>query len=114
MIIADMCREFGWTVEYVLAMPVQRMFVLRKAIIDSRIEEQVLSLVDQCDIQAISIGDSKYYSELRSHYAMRLPGSRQHKDNLRLFDPTNRADMNVVVSVMGDAFRQMRRLQGLG
>lgn len=117
--IAEVCKEFGWTVDYILKMPVRQFFAIRNSMYQLSNEESAMKYIELCDIQAIAIGDARYYSELRSSYRNRLIDTddierkNRRESSPRCFKADDMNDMEIVKGIMKDAFRQKAKLSGL-
>ena len=64
MLIAEVCDQYHWTLDYCLNMPASAFYVMAK-------QAKVLryrSLVDACDIMKIPACDFKYADSLRAIY----------------------------------------------
>lgn len=110
--LMELCKETGWTIEYVLSMKAIRFFALRRALFSILSDEKMTDLIQRCDIQAISIGDVNYYKELREHYRGQVSGAKK-KLPLRTFDMDNSEDRKKVDSILASTFAQKARLMGL-
>ncbi len=63
-----MCKEFGWTVEYVLKMPARRFFAMRTETINYERKSRANFLLDLCDVAAIPLCNADYYKEVKSYF----------------------------------------------
>jgi len=110
-----MCREFGWTVDHILEMPARRFFAVRKSLFEIKKEERYLSLMDQCDVQSIALGDGKYYNEVKNMYKANIapPKRIEKQNNPRLFVADDPADSARFEAIMRSAFQTKARCEGI-
>jgi hypothetical protein len=95
--IAEVCREYGWTVDHVLAMPVRRFFAMLEAARMLRAKD----MLDLADIAAIPACTPKYAEGLKSSLSAPLRRSSQPR-------PAPRADYSG-----SDARRRLIQMMGL-
>jgi hypothetical protein len=67
-LITYLCKEMGWTVEYVLNMPARRFFAMLIELKEQHRKQSAAFLYDLCDVAAIAICDVKYLKELKGYY----------------------------------------------
>lgn len=94
--LTHVCRETGWTVEYVLSMPARRFYAMRLEMLRQDQKEKANFLYDLCDVSAISIADSKYFEEAKTYFrqSMMDPEDRLREDRMRrhIFDADDEID----------------------
>ena len=110
--ITEVCREFGWKVEYVLNMPARRFFSVRKSMYELITDEKFSNYAELSDIQAISICDVKYQNALKSHYTSRVTGYVKRPSG-RVFDVDQEAQREQLHLQLAAVFKQKKRLMGL-
>lgn len=109
-----MCKETGWSVEYVLKMPARRFFALRKALYEVKREEKYSGLMDLCDVQFISVAQNGYHQELKDYYRGILdPEWPKKRLNTRHFDMDNDDERQRAANILAATFKQKARLMGL-
>lgn len=109
-----MCKETGWTVEYVLHMPARRFFALKKCMFDLMREEKYSNLMDLCDIGLISVAQPGYAQELKDFYRSSYdPEWSKKRLNSRCFAMDNEEDRKKVDAILSATFRQKAQLMGL-
>jgi hypothetical protein len=64
MMCAELCRAYGWTLDYILAMPVVQFFSMRKAWRALYAMERI----DDCDVAAIPLCNADYYDTVRERF----------------------------------------------
>lgn len=86
---------FGWTPDYVLAMPASRFFALLAS--GKKIErmKQAQEHVAKCDIASISLGDSDYYEQIRKIFYYRAIGQEDRTER-RALDSSDPATVAAV------------------
>ena len=109
-----MCKETGWTVEYVLQMPVRRFFVLRKSLLEIKREDKYSHLLELCDIQMIGSAQGEYYQELKDFYRSQIqPDVIKKRLNSRTFNSDNEEESQKAADILSATFKQKARLMGL-
>lgn len=113
--ITDFCREFGWTVEYVLQMPITRFFVMRKELFKKRREDRLRLLYDLTDVAAVPLAGAQYLNDLKSAYSSGIigPPKVDPSKNPRLFDCSDKEQGKMAAAILSDAFKTKARLMGL-
>lgn len=108
-----MCLETGWTITYVLAMPARQFFAFRKQMYEIEKEKMLLNLINDCDIQAISICNGDYVKELKNNYKNIWSGEATKKLATRGLDADNKKDTDIVAANLRAAFNSKARLMGI-
>lgn len=112
--IFEVCKETGWSIEYILEMPVRRFFAIRKSMYEIKREEHYNKLMELCDIQFIGVAKPNYYQELRDFYRSQIkPDQAKKRLNIRQFDSENEGDRRKVDDILQATFRQKAKLMGL-
>lgn len=62
--VAQLCATYGWTVQYVLSMPITQFFLM----LDQSMIIRALHYSELCDIQAIGLCKIEYFKELKEKY----------------------------------------------
>lgn len=62
--IGEVCRFYGWTVEYCLGMPCRRF----SAMVDAMRKLDAYEKMEACDIAAITMLNSKWFEKVRGRY----------------------------------------------
>lgn len=101
--MAEACFLFGWDPETTLNMPAIRFFALMRAGRKMKHERDAAQHVALCDIASISLGDSKYYQEVRSMFVNRALGVETGKR--KPLDPTDPSTAALVQSLFDQAQR---------
>lgn len=70
--------NFGWTVEYVLAMPVRRFFAMAKAARKMKEDDRNMLLFELCDVMVCSTGVKDYHEKLSGVYWNRLSFNKEN------------------------------------
>lgn len=66
--MGEVCRFYGWTLEYAWNMPARAFFAMLRAARTLEASERM----EECNIQAISICSTKWYDELANRYGARI------------------------------------------
>lgn len=94
---------FGWSTDQVLNCPAVRFFSLMKAARKLKAQQESALFVQLCDVASISLGDSNYYSDVRSQFVNRAVG-RDNKPRAAL-DPTDPSTVELVSNLFLEASR---------
>jgi len=101
--VAEASFLFGWAPEKTLDMPAIRFFALMRTGRKLKEQKEAAHYAALCDIASISLGDSKYYQEVRSSFVKRAyPQETQERKAL---DPTDPKTGEIVTSLFNEAQR---------
>lgn len=75
---AEVCMDYGWTLNYVLEMPAKQFFAMAKAAREVREERVNMFLFELCDVVPTATGVSEYHKEIRKVYFNRVMNLKGH------------------------------------
>lgn len=83
-ILAEVCLETGWNIEYVLCMPAIRFFAFKKAMSEYISEKSSRFIYEMIPALRTAGADSEYTEKVQSYYKsqfMNLEKTSNHKRN---------------------------------
>lgn len=88
-------------------MPAIRFFAIFQAGREQAAKKSALDAVMLCDVSSISLGDGKYYEELRKFYLGQAVGHEKLQEDARkrAIDPTSEAAKTLVTNLFDQAQR---------
>ena len=113
--IAEMIKDTGWKLDYILSMQARSFFALKKEFNKLDFEDRASKNAELCDIVYISNSSLEYYKDLKDYYrGLAYPEAKQKRINFREFDADNEDDNKYVGNLLAGTFKTQKRLLGYG
>lgn len=106
-VVAEGCLLYAWTPEHILGMPAIRFFALLTAGRKLYSKREAWRTIQAIDAASVSLGDSKYFEELRRYYLQLATGPEVTAEQARsrALDPTSEEAKMLVTDIFNQAER---------